>query len=65
MEKLIQYCTKASLYDGKFGGTAGWPAAGMGYILVSECNRLTVIDGGHGEDAEALVKGVAGIPDTL
>jgi beta-lactamase superfamily II metal-dependent hydrolase len=55
MDKLIQYSTKASRYDGEFGGDAGWPAAGMGYVFVTEENRLIVVDGGHGEDAEALL----------
>ena len=56
MEKMIQYCTKASLYDGEFGGGAPWPAAGMGYVFVSENRHLIVVDGGYGEDAEGLVK---------
>ncbi len=56
MEKFIQYCTKASLYDGEFGGSAGWPAAGMGYVFVTDNRRLILVDGGHGEDAEALMK---------
>lgn len=55
MDKLIQYCTCASLYDGEFGGAAGWPAAGMGYVFVTENNRLVVVDGGHREDAETLL----------
>ncbi len=56
MGKLIQYCTKASRYNGEFGGSAGWPAAGMGYVFVSENRHLIVVDGGHGEDAEELVQ---------
>jgi glyoxylase-like metal-dependent hydrolase (beta-lactamase superfamily II) len=56
MSKLIQYCTTASLYDGAFGGGAPWPAAGMGYILVTENHRLIVVDGGHGADAEPLAE---------
>ena len=55
MEKLIQYCTNASLYDGEFGGSFGWPAAGMGYIIVSENGKLIVIDGGYGDDAENIL----------
>ncbi len=55
MEKLIQYCTQASLYDGEFGGAAGWPAAGMGYVFVSATGKLIVVDGGHGADAEPLL----------
>lgn len=56
MEKLIQYATQASRYNGEFGGAVGWPAAGMGYVFVTEDNRLMVVDGGHGEDAEALLR---------
>ncbi len=55
MEKLIQYCTNASLYDGEFGGNYGWPAAGMGYIIVSENGKIIVIDGGYGDDAEKIL----------
>lgn len=55
MEKLIQYRTNASLYDGEFGGSSGWPAAGMGYIIVSENGKLIVIDGGYGDDAEEIL----------
>ena len=52
MEKLIQYCTKDSFYDGAFDSTVGWHAAGMGYILVTENGKLIVIDGGKPCDAE-------------
>ena len=52
MEKLIQYCTKESLYDGPFNGKVGWHAAGMGYILVTQNRHLIVIDGGCPNDAE-------------
>ena len=52
MEKLIQYCTKESLYDGPFNSKVGWHAAGMGYVLVTENGRLIVIDGGCPNDAE-------------
>lgn len=55
MARLIQFCTKASLYDGAFGGAVGWPAAGMGYIIKSDAGSLIVIDGGNSEDAEALI----------
>ena len=55
MEKLIQICTDASLYNGKFDNT-GWAAAGMGYILVTESNRFIVIDGGFAEDAQKIIK---------
>lgn len=51
MEKLIQYATKASFYDGPFGGGAGWIAAGMGYLIVTENGRLIAVDGGNTEDA--------------
>ena len=52
MEKLIQYRTKESLYDGAFDGQVGWHAAGMGYVIVTENGRLIVIDGGCQNDAE-------------
>lgn len=55
MEKLIQYSTKASLYDGAFGGDAGWAAAGMGDVIVTENRRLIAVDGGFGDDAENFV----------
>ncbi len=55
MAKLIQYCTNASRYDGPFDNVAGWPAAGMGYLLVGNGDRLVVIDGGHDEDAEGML----------
>ncbi len=51
MSTLIQYCTRASLYDGPFDAKVGWAAAGMGYILAGDTGRLVVIDGGHPEDA--------------
>ncbi|MBR5311293.1 MAG: MBL fold metallo-hydrolase [Clostridia bacterium] len=56
MEKLIQYATKASAYDGAFDSKAGWAAAGMGYILRTENGRLIAVDGGHQEDAEAFLE---------
>ena len=55
MEKLIQYCTKESLYNGAFDGQVGWHAAGMGYLLVTENGKLIVIDGGCPNDAEDLL----------
>ncbi len=55
MSKIIQFCTNASLYNGPFGDGSPWPAAGMGYILVTKQNRLIVVDGGYGEDAEPLL----------
>lgn len=55
MAKLIQYCTTASLYNGAFGGAAGWPAAGMGYVIHTSSGAI-VIDGGHPEDAKAMLE---------
>ena len=52
MEKLIQYRTRESLFDGPFGDGSPWHAAGMGYILVTEHGHLVVIDGGCPNDAE-------------
>lgn len=52
MEKLIQYMTKASLYDGRFDSEVGWAAAGMGYVIVTENGRLIVVDGGNAGDGE-------------
>ena len=42
MEKLIQYMTRASLYEGAFDSNVGWSAAGMGYILVTENGKFTL-----------------------
>ncbi len=56
MENLIQYCTKASLYDGEFGGKTGWPAAGMGYLIQTNGGKLIAIDGGAAEDAESFIE---------
>ena len=55
MGTLIQLCTEASRKDECF--TKGvWPAAGMGYVFVTDSGRLLVIDGGETErDAEMLV----------
>ena len=55
MGNLIQLCTEASRKDEPF--TKGsWPAAGMGYVFVTDGGRLLVIDGGETEgDAEMLV----------
>lgn len=55
MAKLIQYCTKASLYDGPFDSKVGWAAAGMGYIIVTDGGHLIVIDGGFAQDAENVL----------
>ena len=51
MAKFIQYMTRDSLYDGPFDDVSGWPAAGMGYITVTEGGRIIVIDGGQPYDA--------------
>ena len=56
MAKFIQYMTHASLYDGPFDADAGWTAAGMGNIIVTENGRLIIIDGGFPNDAEDFVK---------
>ena len=56
MEKLIQYRTNASLYDGAFDSVVGWSAAGMGYVIISEGGKLIVIDGGFGDDAENILE---------
>ena len=56
MEKLIQYATKASAYDGAFDSKVGWAAAGMGYLLRTENGHLIAVDGGHPEDAEAFLE---------
>ncbi len=54
MTKIIQYATRASFFDGPFGGGAPWSAAGMGYVIVSDSGKLILIDGGHEEDAGEL-----------
>jgi beta-lactamase superfamily II metal-dependent hydrolase len=56
MEKLIQYATKASSYDGTFDSKVGWAAAGMGYLLRTENGHLIAVDGGHPDDAEAFLE---------
>ena len=56
MATLLQYQTKASLYDGPFNSEVGWSAAGMGYILQTETGKYIVIDGGHTEDANSLLQ---------
>ena len=46
MGTLIQLCTEASRKDDCF--TKGfWPAAGMGYVFVTDGGKLLVIDGGE------------------
>ena len=54
MEKLIQYCTKDSLYDGTYN-EGYWHAPGMGYLIVTENGKLIAIDGGCPNDAEDFV----------
>ena len=56
MAKLIQYMTRASLYDGPFDSKVGWSAAGMGYVVLTENGKTIVIDGGYGDDAEDLIE---------
>ena len=56
MAKLIQYTTNDSLYDGAFGGDVGWPAAGMGYLVVTAEGKLIAIDGGQTNDAENFIE---------
>lgn len=45
MAKVIQLCTNASREDADF--SKEWPAAGMGYIIVSDNGHFIVIDGGE------------------
>lgn len=63
MEKLIQYATKASYYDGPFDSVVGWSAAGMGYIVKSENGKIIVIDGGHDEDGLPLYEIIKSLSD--
>ena len=56
MEKLVQYRTRASLYDGPFDSKVGWSAAGMGYVCITENSNIIVIDGGYGDDAEDIIE---------
>lgn len=56
MAKLIQFQTAASRYNGAFGGSVGWPAAGMGYVICANNGAFTVVDGGNTEDAAQLVE---------
>jgi len=52
MAKLIQYCTEGSKLQGEFK----WQAAGMGYVILTDNGKLSVIDGGHRADAKPLVE---------
>lgn len=56
MGKLIQYMTRASLYDGPFDSKVGWSAAGMGYVVFTENGKIIAIDGGYGDDAEDIIE---------
>ena len=56
MATLIQYQTKASLYDGPFDSVAGWSAAGMGYLIKTDGGKLIAIDGGYPNDAESFLE---------
>lgn len=56
MEKLIMFRTEASCYDGPFGGSSGWIAAGMGFVYITGDGSLIVIDGGNVEDGENFVE---------
>lgn len=54
MARFIQLCTEASRRDEDFSKI--WPAAGMGYIFLSDHGKLLVIDGGETRgDAEQLL----------
>ena len=56
MAKFIQYMTKDSLYDGPFDSKSGWPAAGMGDVIVTENGKLIVVDGGQPHDADTFIE---------
>ena len=56
MAKFIQYMTKGSLYDGPFDSKSGWPAAGMGDVIVTENGKLIVVDGGQPNDADMFIE---------
>lgn len=56
MAKFIQYMTRDSLYDGPFNSQSGWPAAGMGDLIVTSKGKMVVVDGGQPNDAEDFVK---------
>ena len=55
MEKLIQYSTKNSLYEGTYN-EGYWHAPGMGDLIVTENGRLIAVDGGCPNDAESFVE---------
>jgi beta-lactamase superfamily II metal-dependent hydrolase len=56
MGRFIQYSTKESLYDGEFGGKSGWPAAGMGDVIVSDGGKIIAVDGGNRNDGEGFLR---------
>ena len=56
MAKFIQYMTQDSLYDGPFDSKSGWPAAGMGDVIVSDKGKIIVVDGGQPNDAQGFVE---------
>lgn len=65
MAKFIQYRTQGSLYNGEFGGKAGWPAAGMGDVIITESGKLIVVDGGEERDANGIVSFLESRSDTI
>ncbi len=50
--RLIQLCTNASKFDGKFE----WQAAGMSYIIMTKEGRFIFIDGGYADDAYHMIE---------
>ena len=56
MARFIQYMTKDSTYNGPFDDKSGWPAAGMGDVIVTDKGGLIVVDGGQPNDAESFVE---------
>lgn len=55
MGKLVQYSTIASKYDGPFDDKSGWEAAGMGYFIITDSEKIIVVDGGFEEDAQNFI----------
>lgn len=56
MAKIIQMCTSASRVDADF--TKEWPAAGMGYVIVTDNGRNIVVDGGECRDDATHLLGI-------
>ncbi len=56
MGRFIQYSTKESQYNGEFGGKTGWPAAGMGDVIVTDGGKIIAIDGGNKNDGEDFLR---------